>query len=136
MPREYWSRRILRIRVLVTGVTGVLRDVIEATLATQRDIEVVRAHPEPPAQIDVVVIGLQNSETPRAVEALFERYPHARVLGIAGDGRRAYMHELRPHRLALGQLSPEQLIEVVRRAGWGSAARANGHRSSWAWSSE
>ena len=120
----------------MTDVTGVLRDVIEATLATQHDIEVVRTEPEPPAQLDVVVIGLRDSETPEAVDAFFERYPHVRVVGIASDGRRAYMHELRPHRLALGELSPEQLIEVVRRAGWGSAAGVNGQGSSWVWSSE
>jgi len=114
----------------------VLRDVIEATLSTQHDIEVVSTDQAATAHLDVVVIGLKDSEAPAAVEAFFERYPHARVVGIASDGRRAYMHELRPHRLALGELSPEQLIEVVRRGGSGRAAGINGHGSSWAWSYE
>lgn len=136
MPREHRSHRIPRIRVLVTDVTGVLRDVIEATLATQHDIELVSVDPAPTDPLDVVVIGLKDGRSSDPVEALFDRYPRARVVGIASDGRRAYMHELRPYRLALGELSPQQLIEVVRQAGRGRAASVNGHGSSWAWSSE
>ena len=102
-------------------VSGVLRDIIDTTLAAQQDIEVVRSVSSGPPP-DVVVIGLRESETPETAEDLFGHYPYARVLGIAGDGRRVYMHELRPHRVALGELSPEQLIEAIRRAALSAGA--------------
>lgn len=97
-------------------VSGLLRDIIETTLAAQQDIEIIGSVTSGPPP-DVVVIGLRESERPETAEDLFGHYPYARVLGIAGDGRRAYMHELRPHRVALGELSPDQLIEAVRQAG-------------------
>jgi len=105
----------------VAEVSGVLRDIIETTLAAQHDIEVIRSAPGGPPP-DVVVIGLNESETPETAEDLFGHYPYARVLGIASDGRRAYMHELRPHRVALGELSPDQLIEAIRQAGLSAGA--------------
>ena len=103
------------------AVSGVLRDIIETTLMPLPDIEVIRSVPGGPPP-DVVVIGLKESEKPETVEDLLARYPYARVLGIAGDGRRAYMHELRPHRVALGELSPHQLIEAIRQAGLSAGA--------------
>lgn len=114
----------VRIRVLVAEISGVLRDIIDTTLSAQPDIEVVTGGATRPAvrvmsveHPDVVVIGLGDSERSEAIEDLFGRYPHARVLGIASDGRHAFMHELRPHRVSLGELSPEQLVQVIRRAG-------------------
>lgn len=114
----------VRIRVLVAEVSGVLRDIIDATLSAQPDIEVLTSGANASAvrvmnveHPDVVVIGLGESDVPEAIEELFGRHPHARVLGIASDGRHAYMHELRPHRVSLGELSPEQLVQVIRQAG-------------------
>ncbi len=105
----------------MADVSGVLRDIIDTTLAAQPDIEVIRrgstqthSHEYEP---DVVVIGLRDSDQAETLEQLFSRYPHARVLGIANDGRHAYMNELRPHRVSLGELSSEQLVDVIRRAG-------------------
>jgi DNA-binding NarL/FixJ family response regulator len=114
----------VRIRVLVAEVSGVLRDIIDTMLAAQPDIEIVAGGAQSSAvrvmlveDPDVVVIGLGDNDPPEAIEELFRRYPQARVLGIAGDGRHAYMHELRPHRVSLGELSPEQLVQVIRHAG-------------------
>ncbi|PYP59203.1 MAG: hypothetical protein DMD40_03705 [Gemmatimonadetes bacterium] len=106
----------------MADVTGVLRDIIERTLSAQPDIQIVSGRPSGPARLgeyepDVIVTGLLSSDGDNALERLFDRYPHARVLGIADDGRHAYMTELRPHRVSLGELSPEQLVEVIRRAG-------------------
>ena len=125
-----------RIRVLVAELSGVLRDIIDTTLAAQPDMEVVvgalrtsTSRGTPGANPDVVVIGLSDSDVSQAVETLFAEYPQARILGIASDGRRAYMHELRPHRVSLGELSPEQLVEVIRRAG--VSAGMSGRSTSW-----
>lgn len=107
----------------MADVSGVLGDIIEATLVAQPDIEVMTRGVSATATVagrepDVVVVGLRDSDQAAAtLEQLFNRYPHARVLGIANDGRHAYMSELRPHRVSLGELSPEQLVEVIRRAG-------------------
>jgi hypothetical protein len=103
------------------AVSGVLRDIIETTLMPLQDIEVILSVPGGPPP-DVVVLGLKETERPETVEVLLGRYPNARVLGIAGDGRQAYMHELRPHRVALGELSPDQLIEAIRHVGLSAGA--------------
>jgi DNA-binding NarL/FixJ family response regulator len=121
--------------VLVAELSGVLRDIIDTTLSAQPDMEVVvgalriSSSRAPGAHPDVVVIGLSDGDVSHAVETLFAQYPHARILGIAGDGRRAYMHELRPHRMSLGELSPEQLVDVIRRAG--VSAGVSGRSTVW-----
>jgi DNA-binding NarL/FixJ family response regulator len=126
-----------RIRVMIADVPRVLRDIIHTTLAEQADMEVVsdmttvesllEASASEPA--DVVVVGLRDAALPEVAVELFERRPTVRILGIAGDGRRAYLHELRPARTALGELSPEQLVQVIRDAGL--SALAGRRAASW-----
>jgi hypothetical protein len=48
-------------------------------------------------------------------EALLFDRPRLRLLGISGDGSSGWIYELRPHREALGNVSPGELIAAVRR---------------------
>jgi DNA-binding NarL/FixJ family response regulator len=126
-----------RIRVVIADVPRVLRDIISTMLAQEPDIEMLQdvttlsglVEPAATEPADVVVVGLRNAALPDVVAELFERRPTVRVLGIAGDGRHAYLHELRPHRTALGELSPEQLVRVIRDAG--RSATTSRRTASW-----
>lgn len=70
---------------------------------------------------EVVIVGLEDDSAdeeglPPECRRLFSRYPWARVLSLAHDGREAVLHELHPHRTVLGEASPEKLLETIRAA--------------------
>jgi DNA-binding NarL/FixJ family response regulator len=101
-----------------------LCDIISSTLRSQPDMDVVG---EPcdgvdvitaarQTHADVVVIGLSDSELPADCAKLFDLHRRIPVLGVAGDGRRAFLYELRPQRTPLGELSPQELVNAVRAA--------------------
>jgi DNA-binding NarL/FixJ family response regulator len=101
-----------------------LCDIISSTLSGEPDmdvigeprdgVDVVRAASH--MRVDVLVMGLADSELPGDCVRLFKVQPRIRVLGVAGDGRRVFLYELRPQRTPLGELSPQELVDVVRAA--------------------
>jgi DNA-binding NarL/FixJ family response regulator len=64
------------------------------------------------AKADIVILrepaGRQDHQ-----ELLYSR-PHLKVLSITSDGHRFFLHELRPFRAALGEVSPENLMQAIR----------------------
>jgi hypothetical protein len=66
---------------------------------------------------DVYVIGVAAEDVPAACEALLgEAQPPRRVIGISLDGRQMHVSELRPATTALGSLSSNELLDVIRGA--------------------
>ena len=65
---------------------------------------------------DAVVVGLHDSELPYAcLELLLER-PRVKVLGIAEQEGRAYLYELRPEQVEIGEVSPDEVVDMIRTA--------------------
>jgi DNA-binding NarL/FixJ family response regulator len=65
---------------------------------------------------DAVVVGLHDSELPHAcLELLLER-PRVKVLGIAEQEGRAYLYELRPEQVEIGEVSPDEVVDMIRTA--------------------
>jgi DNA-binding NarL/FixJ family response regulator len=65
---------------------------------------------------DVVVVGLHDHDLPRDyLELLFDQ-PRTRVLGIAAHDGHAYLYELRPEQVELGEVSPDDVVESIRQA--------------------
>jgi DNA-binding NarL/FixJ family response regulator len=65
---------------------------------------------------DVVVVGLEGGELPRdCLEVLFDR-PRTRMLGIEAHDGRAYLYELRPEQVEVGEVSPSGVVETIREA--------------------
>ena len=64
--------------------------------------------------IDVVIAGLEAGEFSANAEDLFGANPRLCVLGVEGDGRQTTLYELRPHHARLGELSPTELVTVIR----------------------
>lgn len=101
-----------------------LRDIISGTLSSEADMDVVgELHggvdlltAASQMQAEVVVVGLADSELPGDCLRLFDLQRHIHVLGVSGDGRRAFLYDLRPQRTPLGELSPQELVDVVRAA--------------------
>ncbi len=99
-----------------------LCDIITDVVAHQSDMEVLGMLPDRATLVmtalatraEVVVLGLPDGELPDECAKVFDADPHIRVLGVVADGRRAFLYELRPQRLALGEISPHGLVEAIR----------------------
>lgn len=64
---------------------------------------------------NVVVLGVREARLPDDCRSLLEAFPRVRVLAVVDDGRRAFVYELRPQETALGEVSPEGLLDAIRR---------------------
>ncbi|MGQ0570739.1 MAG: hypothetical protein ACT4P5_14625 [Armatimonadota bacterium] len=100
-----------------------MRDVFKQVLE-QPDIEIVGELDDPfgllleagRAQADVVILGLHDAEFPGVCTHLLTEYPHIKILGITKDGRRAFLYELRPRKVVVGEVSPQGLLTAIRSA--------------------
>lgn len=120
------------IRVLIGGVPQLLHEIIAATLSAEKGIRVVSAAPGETVldvlartPVDAVVVDLAGPYGPAEIDEILAVHPRLRLFGIADGGRSGFLFELRPHREALGELSPRQLVSVIRRPGH---VRASNHR--------
>jgi hypothetical protein len=104
------------IHVVVLDLPRMLSEVVTSILSTAPDIQVSTglAGDRPPP--DVVVVGGEVGALPDRAGELLHEFPRVRVLTVGADGRETMFYELRPHRVALGELSPDSLLEAVRTA--------------------
>jgi len=101
-----------------------LCDIIEHAVKNESDMVVVgeltdRSYLATTAratEADVIILQLDDSELPAECGALFDARPRIRLLGVAGDGRRTFLYDLRPQRTALGEVSPQRLVDAIRAA--------------------
>jgi hypothetical protein len=112
---------------MVERMPRMLRDIIENAIAQAPDMELLPPRPaarrRPRARAtdpDVVVVATPRLESFQLREQWLEEWPRARILVVETSGRRSVIYELRPHATPLGELSPAQLVEVIRT---GRAAR-------------
>jgi hypothetical protein len=66
---------------------------------------------------NVVLVGQRVNDEREQYGQLLLRRPRLKVLAIAHDGRTGSLYELRPRRVALGELSADTLCRAIRR-GW------------------
>ena len=100
-----------------------LRGIVRNVLADHRDMRVMRevedeslvlaAVEETEAQF--VIWGI-DGEIPEECPRLFQEFPRVRVLAIEQEGRSGFLYELRPSKLALGQLSGRTIVDTIRVA--------------------
>jgi hypothetical protein len=111
------------IRVALVGLTPLVRDVVDNLIAGEMDMRVAAVVEGGEADrapgrdvVDVYVIGVAPEDAASAGEALLgEAQPPRRVIGISSDGRQMHLSELRPATTALGSLSSNELLDVIRR---------------------
>jgi len=100
-----------------------LTEILADSLAPQPDMELVddsvadgsllgaaqRSH------ADVVIVARDDGEGAGYDDVLYGS-SRLKVIEISGQGRSGSLHELRPRRLALGELSPLGLVDAIRAA--------------------
>jgi hypothetical protein len=110
-----------RIRVALAGLAPLVRDIVRDVVSRQADMKItavidqlddesVDALTDP---VDVCVLGIQEGRSV-SCERLVERRAARRVIGISFDGRRTLLCELRPTTAHLGELSADELLDVIR----------------------
>jgi DNA-binding NarL/FixJ family response regulator len=104
-----------RSRILLVGMTQMLRGILAELLRREPEFEVVgELSGGMPALVDelrdadveFLIMGIDNME-PAFCDYL-ERRPQINVLVIAGDGTRGYLYA------AVGELSPRTLVDVLK----------------------
>lgn len=110
------------VKVLLVGMSAMLRDLVKAILATESTVKVIGELEEPGSykresgiEADAVVLGLSDSELPDFGRRLLTAHPDTKFLGISSDGRKGFLYELRPHAIPLGELSPTVLVNALVR---------------------
>jgi DNA-binding NarL/FixJ family response regulator len=115
-----------RTRIVLIDMPPLLRDVIRGALVPEPDLDVVGEH-DGPVDIraaveedgaDFVILG-SGVASEESVRALIEPARGVRALEVLSDGTQSVLYELRPHRVALGEISTDTLLRTVRTApGW------------------
>jgi DNA-binding NarL/FixJ family response regulator len=112
-------------RILLVDLPGWRQEIVAKILAEQIDLVAVGSVSAATESltalikaqhVDVVVIGRDD---PIAASLILERAPCVKVLAVTGSDDQAWLYELRPHRIPLGEVSAVELVEAIR-----SAARA------------
>jgi hypothetical protein len=106
-------------------MSKMLYDILDHAFVDERDIAVTRESSGSDSATDgapdVVLVGGDGAADDRGAATLLERWPDARIISIMGHGRQAYLYELHPQKIELGQLSPGALVQMVRTAMRGEA---------------
>ena len=99
-----------------------LSDIVKAVIASQDDFELVGeiagtaglAQAASKAVADVLIVGgaLGGSHPLRILYGA----PRLKIVAIDADGRQGVLHELRPSRTLIGEISPATLVAAVRGA--------------------
>ena len=108
------------VRVVLADLTGILSDIVLETLDHSPDVSVAVLGAGDSAVLladathaDVAILRGSPEGLPPAGKELLRRRPWMNVLTIHGDGRAVFLHQLRPVERALGEISPETLLEAV-----------------------
>jgi DNA-binding NarL/FixJ family response regulator len=111
-----------RADVVLVTARPILESIVLAALASEPDVRVVGTVPSLRALemfltgrgADLAIVDVGDRSAYEIGAQLLSRFPGLRVLTIAGDGRTATLHELRPHAVPLGEISPERLRQAIR----------------------
>ena len=108
--------------MLLTEMPRVQVDIVKRIAAEAGDIDCYEAgdHGTLDDAIDatgarVVITSTGAVEPPSEYDELLFRHPRLRVLAIGGAGA-SILHELRPHRSLIRNISRAQLVETIRAA--------------------
>ena len=115
---------MVTVRVLLWSLPPILHEILTDLVEAQADMELVST---PPGATDlataaviakprVIILGLDQGETPDESREVLHRMPDTKLLAIEASGRRAWLYELRPHQVLIGEISPSGLLDTIRQA--------------------
>ncbi len=99
-----------------------LRDILERAISNQPDMEVIvepvvrERLPRDQTAPDVVLVAVSDSDPGERARELLVQWPASHALMIAEHGHQVLMYDLQPRRVALGEMSPDQLVDAIRSA--------------------
>lgn len=99
------------IRVAIIGLPPLIRELVRDLIAGNEDMAIVERG-DAADGVDVCIVGTEEDAVSLCDVPRMSRPP--RVIGISSDGRRTTLCELRPVVSALGDLSPDELLDVIR----------------------
>ena len=112
-----------QIKIGLASLAPLLSDLVEGIVAEQLDMEIVATFAQCEDWLtevdvfpDILVVGINNSDLSASCEKLLTEHPRTLVVGVTDDARRAYLYELRPWAVPLGEVSPHGLVDVIRAA--------------------
>ena len=110
-----------RTRIVLIDMPPLLRGIVREALGPEPDLAVVGEHE---AGVDVreavardradfVIVGSDRTAD-ELVRSVVGASRGIRALELRADGRESVLYELRPHRVSLGEISPETLVRTIR----------------------
>jgi hypothetical protein len=98
-----------------------LAEIVASSLVGYADLELVSVTAPRDGLVKAVgkaranaVVAAETQLRSDDVTSLLEAVPRLRVFTLAADARMTWLYELRPERVALGELSPEHLAAAIR----------------------
>lgn len=110
------------IRIVVGMLPRLLLEILVDLVEAQYDMRLVGSPGDEEGLMrllrardaDVVLLGCGEGRLPEVGDRVLDAQPRAQVLGVLPDGCDAVLYRLRPTADRLGEVSPQQLIEIVR----------------------
>jgi DNA-binding NarL/FixJ family response regulator len=111
-----------RIRILLWKMPPMLLDIITDTLALQPDMDIVGKgwmetdllDAAEKTNADIVITVRSTATEYKDYNELLYRHCRIKVLEILDEGRYGSLCEMRPRRVALGEMSSLRLLEAIR----------------------
>jgi DNA-binding NarL/FixJ family response regulator len=111
------------IRTVTINLSTLLGEIVEQLVSTRVQLEVVaRLHDYADLCEELrllapglILIGLRPNEADAIAASILTCLPTARIIVFTADRRHAYVHEMRPHRVALFDVTPTALIDAIVR---------------------
>jgi DNA-binding NarL/FixJ family response regulator len=117
-------------RIVILG-SPFLRSLVRKLLPPVPDVEIVAeldtgeearlAATTGETEADFVIVAVREPALSDIHLDLLEQRPRVKVLAVAGNRNDAFLWELRPEHKVYGEISPEALLEAIRRPDWRSA---------------
>lgn len=102
-------------------MSPLLREIVREAITHEPDLDVVAEH-DADADVraaiekddaDFVIVG-PDATAHASVASVVAADRGVRALELHADGRESVLYELRPHRVALGELSSDTLLRTIR----------------------
>lgn len=109
-------------RAVIVTMSPLIADIFRKILSGEVAIEIVAELPNRrrletqlrAIRPDLVLIGLRRNEPDAIALSLLMALPRAKVIAFSSDARLAYVHQMRPHRTELVNVSKETLLALLK----------------------
>ena len=109
-----------RKRIVLIDMSPLLREIVREIIVREPDLEIVAEHDTVDVgeaverdEPDFVIVGA-DAASDGQVRSLVGARAGLRALEVHSDGKESVLYELRPHRIALGEISSDTLLRAIR----------------------